>query len=253
MLERLARWSLLSFLLIAILLACRTLDLFTGNPVPPASQMVSSAQNFATETRSATTRPFTRTRIPTREPTEFIPTEAPPPTELPPTEPPPPTQEPPTPIPIPTRIANTRAPTKSPTPEGPTPTVAPTRCPQKYCIVYRGCVPDAGNTIVEGYVYNNGVPENGVPVRASVEDGGYARVEFISGTEKINPGKPDPNNPGYYILEIVAGAPREGNWWVFVVDVPNGTKKVSEAKLIHTNDDPYNPANCQHAYVDFVR
>jgi hypothetical protein len=51
----------------------------------------------------------------------------------------------------------------------------------------------------------------------------------------------------------VAGAPREGNWWVFVVDVPNGTKQLSEAKLIHTNDDASNPANCQHAFVDFVR
>ncbi len=216
--------------------------------------MVSNAQSAATETITLTPRPPTRVRPPTPEPTEFIPTQPAPPTELPPTPPPPPTQAPPTEIPPPTRLPPTRAPTKSPTPAGPTPTVAPTRCPQKYCVVYRGCQPDAGNTIVEGFVYNNGVPEDGVAVRVAKEPGAYPLVDdFKSGYSAVNPGHPDPANPGHYILQIVAGAPREGNWWVFVVDVPNGTKQISEAKLIHTNDDPYNPANCQHAFVDFVR
>lgn len=108
--------------------------------------------------------------------------------------------------------------------------------------------------MVEGVVYNNGSPENGVAVRVALAQGAYPKVDdFISGTDPINPGKPDPKNPGHYVLQIVAGAPREGNWWVFLVDRANGTKQISEAKLIHTNDDPYNPANCQHAFVDFVR
>jgi hypothetical protein len=90
-------------------------------------------------------------------------------------------------------------------------------------------------------------------VRAALEEGAYPLVEFVSGTDPINPGQPDPKNPGRYILQIVAGEAREGNWWVFAVDVPNGTKRISESKLIHTNDDPFTAGNCQHAYVDFVR
>lgn len=250
-----SRYHILLLLFVLVtLLACRTLDLVTGKPVPPASQIVAQAQVAETETPHVTALPPTRVRRPTIEPTEFIPTEIPAPTELPPTEPPPPTQEPPTNIPPPTRVPNTRAPTKSPTPEGPTPTVAPTRCPQKYCVVYRGCQPDAGNTIIEGLVYNNGVPESGVAVRVAKEAGAYPLVDdFVSGNDPINPGKKDPSNPGRYILQIVAGAPREGNWWVFVVDKPNGTKVMSQAQLIHTNDDPFIPTNCQHAFVDFVR
>lgn len=108
--------------------------------------------------------------------------------------------------------------------------------------------------MIEGVVYNNGVPENGVVVRVAKEAGAYPLVDdFVSGNDPVNPGKKDPNNPGRYILQIVAGAPREGNWWVFVIDKPNGTKVLSQAQLIHTNDDPYNPVNCQHAFVDFVR
>ncbi len=211
------------------------------------------AQQQPRVTETATREPTrpTRTLVPTQTPTEFVPT-APPPTEAPPpTAPPPPTEMPP-----PTEtLAPTRKPlpTKSPTPAPPTATPAPTRCPQKYCVVYRGCTQDTGNIIVEGIVYNNGVPENGVVVRASNAQGAYPIVEFVSGNDPINPGKPDPNNPGRFFLQIVAGAPQEGHWWIFAVDVPNGTKQISEAKEIHTHDDPFNPVNCQHAFVDFVR
>lgn len=230
------------------LLACRTADLLSNALTPRVAQNspAASASQEATATLRAPThtRP---TRAPTQVPTEFIPTE-PPPTAIPATEAPPPTD---TRRPAPTKKP---LPTEPPTPAGPTATPAPTRCPQQYCVVYRGCQPDAGNTMVEGIVYNNGVPENGVAVRVAKEQGAYPMVDdFISGTDPINPGQPDPNNPGRYILQIVAGAPREGNWWIFVVDRANGTKQISEAKLVHTNDDPNNPANCQHAFVDFVR
>jgi hypothetical protein len=232
-----------------IVLACRTADLLSNASEPRVAQneTVTPTKRAATATRKAPTiaRP---TRAPTEMPTEILATEPPPPTEAPPPTEPPPTNT--------RRAAPTKIPPppQSPTPEGPTATPAPTRCPQQFCVVYRGCQPDAGNTIVEGIVYNNGVPENGVAVRVAKAEGAYPLVDdFVSGTDPINPGQPDPNNPGRYILQIVAGAPREGNWWVFVVDRPNGTKQISEAKLIHTNDDPFNPGNCQHAFVDFVR
>lgn len=243
------RFWLLVLAVSAVLLACRTANLLSNAAEPRVAQSEQETPTLkaATATRRAPTlaRP---TRIPTKFPTEFIPTEPPPPTENPATEPLPPTS---TRKPAPTKIP---LPTLPPTPEGPTATPAPTRCAQQYCVAYRGCQPDGGNTIVEGIVYNNSVPENGVAVRVAKSEGAYPMVDdFISGTDPINPGQPDPNNPGRYILQIVAGAPREGNWWIFVVDRANGTKQISEAKLVHTNADASNPANCQHAFVDFVR
>lgn len=102
-------------------------------------------------------------------------------------------------------------------------------------------------------MYAGGQPENGVAVRVALETGAFPLVDdFISGTDPINPGKPDPNRPGQYRLQIVPGAAREGNWWVFVVDKPKGTIVLSESYFVHTNDDP-SPGNCQHAFVDFNR
>lgn len=236
-----------------VLLACRTADVITNLQEPRTAQHVEATETPAAPTRIP--RTMTRnvptlarpTRVPTEIPTEIIPTQVPPTDAPPPTEPPPVNTRKP---------AATRPPepTVPPTPAGPTETPAPTRCPQQYCVVYRGCDLDSGNTIVEGVVYNNGVPENGVAVRVAKAEGAYPMVDdFVSGTDPINPGQPDPNNPGRYILQIVAGAPREGNWWVFIIDKANGTKQISEAKMIHTNDDPYMAGNCQHAYVDFVR
>lgn len=107
---------------------------------------------------------------------------------------------------------------------------------------------------MEGVVYNNGTPENGVVVRVALAQGGAPKIDdFISGTDPINPGKPDPQHPGHYFLQIAPGAAQEGNWWVFLVDVPRGTRQISEAKFIHTNGDSTNPANCQHALLDFAR
>lgn len=233
----------------ALALACRTAELVTGPAAPPSRTPI--AQSRATRTpQRAQPRPSMTSAA-------LAPTNVPPP----------PTEEPPTqiPAPVPTRAivpspirppavpTRNPAPTAQPSPSGPTPTVGPTHCPQKYCVVYRGCQAESGNTIVEGIVYNGSVPENGVTVRVAKSQGAYPIVEMVSGTDPINPGKPDPNNPGRYFLQIQAGRAEEGNWWVFAVDVPNGTRQISEAKLIHTNDDATNPGNCQHAFVDFVR
>ncbi len=243
------RVVLLVLLACAFVIACRTANLITNVQEPRVAQRVTAARASPSPSRARAIP--TKSRVlprPTRVPSKLIPTEPLPTQPPPPTVPPPPSA---THKPAPTRKP---LPTPTPTPAGPTETPAPTRCPQQYCVVYRGCQTDAGNTIVEGIVYNNGVPEDGVAVRVAKAQGAYPMVDdFVSGTDPINPGQPDAKNPGRYILQIVAGAPREGNWWVFVVDRPNGTKQISEAKLIHTNDDPFNPANCQHAFVDFVR
>jgi hypothetical protein len=244
------RWAVLGVLAMVTLLACRTAELVTQVQAPRVAEQFTATPSNPTHV--ATRKPPTLarpTQAPSPTPREIIPTEPPPPTELPPPTPPPPPTA--TRKPAPTRKP---VPTLSPTPAGPTETPAPTRCPQQYCVVYRGCQPDAGNTIVEGVVYKDGAPENGVAVRVSKAQGAYPEVDdFLSGTDPINPGKPDPNNPGHYFLQIAAGAAREGNWWIFVVDRPNGTKQISEAKLIHTDQDANSPTSCQHAFVDFVR
>lgn len=242
--------TILFFLAIfGALLACRTIDLITNVSNEP--RIASNAVDHATASPRPHPRPSLTPFLPSQQPPEIAPTEPPPPS---PTDPPPP------PPPQPQQPEVTDAPPPPPRPQptptdsGPTVTPEPTRCPKTYCVVYRGCQPDAGNTVIEGYVYKNGVPENGVTVRVALEQGAYPLVDdFVSGNSAINPGQPDPNTPGHYFLQIVPGAPREGNWWVFAVDVPNGTKQISETQLIHTHDDPFNPGNCQHAFVDFVR
>lgn len=248
-------WLVLTTAILVI--ACRTADVIAG---------VSSRQSTPTAAAEQTPRP--QVRVPTRAAPEAEPTEiaavvvTAEPTEVALEPPPEPTEEPPQPTipPRPTQPPTvfTRAPTKRPAPtEIPTitPTPAPTRCPQQYCAVYRGCQPDSGNTVVEGMVYENGQPKNGVAVRVSVAEGAYPIVEgdFVSGNDPINPNMPDPANPGRYVLQIVAGAPREGNWWVFVVDQPNGTRQISEGIMIHTDADPFIPNACQRAFVDFVK
>ncbi len=234
--------ALIAILACGLIIACRTAELISNVQATPRH-----ATSTPTRLNVAQKRP---TKAPTAEPTEIVPTEEPLPSEEAPTEPPP-TQEPPTPRPAPPRKL---PPTATPSPSGPTVTPAPTRCPQQYCVVYRGCQPEVGNTIIEGFVYNNGVPQDGVAVRVASGQGEAGVTEdFVSGTDPVNRGKPDKLHPGHYFLQIVAGEAREGNWWVFLMDKKNGTIQISQGQLIHTNDDPYNPANCQHAFVDFVR
>jgi hypothetical protein len=246
------RALLLGLAVFGFFLACRTADLITNVTAPRATSTVVALNKRTSHAPQAPATPTRRRGAqnrPTAEPTSDLalqePTEPPLPIEELPTEPPPPTD-----IKPPTRPPQ---PTAPPSPSGPTFTPVPTPCSKTYCAVFRGCQPE-GNTLVEGIVYNNGVPENGVAVRVALAQGAYPLVpDFPSGTEAVNPGKPDPNNPGHYILQIVAGEAREGHWWVFVVDKVNGTRQISDAIEFHTNDDPNNPANCQHAFVDFSR
>lgn len=261
-LSRCTRFLLLGILFCALLLACRTANLIMGTGARPPPTTAVAANKIASRTPTR----FRAARTPpTAEPLE-APTDTPKPTEIPPVETsqrsaptvPPSTKVLPTPVPRPTQA---RPPTRvtggsGTRPDTPTITATPepTRCPYKYCAVYRGCQPDPGNTIIEGIVYNNGVPENGVVVRVALQQGAYPIVDdFLSGTDPINPGRPDPNNPGRYFLQISPGAVRAGTWWVFIVDRINGTVQISEGAMIRTDAEANSPTSCQHAFVDFVR
>ena len=92
---------------------------------------------------------------------------------------------------------------------------------------------------------------NGVAVRAALDPGAYPLIDdFKSGDDPINPGHLDSNpaHIGRYFLQIYAGLAKKGNWWIFVVDKPNGTVMISQAQLVQTDG-----AGCQHAYVDFIK
>lgn len=237
------------------LLACRTVDLVTNAlQSPPSPTRIAQGRptrvlGGVTPTRSQPGLRTTATH--SVEPSEAEATPIAPTVAARPTRPLQPTAPPPTrratAIPATLKPAATEPPAVAASP-------APTRCPFKYCAVNRGCQTDPGNTLVEGIVYAGGVPESGVAVRVALKAGAYPLTDdFVSGTDPINPGKPDPNNPGRYLLQIKPGKAEEGNWWVFVVDRAGGTRQNSEAVLVHTNDDATNPANCQHAFIDFVR
>lgn len=102
-------------------------------------------------------------------------------------------------------------------------------------------------------MYSGSTPVDKVWVRVATAQGASPVVpDFESGTESINPGKPDPFHPGHYFLQISPGSAEGGNWWVFVVDQRKGTVQLSEGVLIHT-DDTVTGSSCQHAFVDFVQ
>ncbi len=248
--------ALLSLLVLAVILGCRAADAISTRQgaatavVPPTSVAIKST---ATKTPARATP--TRTQVALRqsptatETAELMATDTPEPSDTP---------WPTTVVPSATRLLATRTPTPIPGPTNtytPVATAAPTRCPQKYCVVVpRPCQPDH-DTVIEGTVYANGQPENNVPVRVALTAGGYPLVPtFLSGTDPMNPGQPDPLHPGHYYLQVRAGAPQEGNWWVFITTStnPGSGTQASQAWFIHTNDTAV-PGNCQHAYVDFVR
>lgn len=233
---KLARAVLVSILFL-MLMACRVQDLiveFRSTPTPTNTSTRTATPTFTltpTNTRTATAT-ATESSTPTITLTPSL-------------------TFTPSPSGTPTRTRTPGPPTATPTI---TLTPTPTRCPQKYCAVNRACVAEGSNTVVEGFVYAGGVPEDNVVVRVALEVGGFAKLDFVTGTDPINPGKfdPEPTHRGRYYLQIVAGAPLEGNWWVFVVDKVGGTQVLSEAVFFHTNDAVF-ASSCQHQYVDFVR
>ncbi len=267
MLSRLKYFGL-AFVALMVILGCRAADAvittragatMVAVDVPPTSIPSSTpiATEIPPELQTATQSAIDDNGIPTDEPNDtgvatviVTATRAPSPTQLL--------------LPTPTRTATrplwtptiTRTPTITLTPT-PSSTFTPTTSPYKYrAVQVKKCEPDYRNTIIEGTVYANGQPENGVIVRISLSAGGYQLPgidSFISGDDPLNPGRPDPQHPGRYVYQILAGGPQEGNWWVFLVDKAGSKgKQISEAVFVHTNDG-VQADSCQHAYIDFVR
>lgn len=146
--------------------------------------------------------------------------------------PPPP---PPTATPIPAATA---------TPAPPPPTAAPQYAYNKALL--QRCDPNAGVTAIEGTVYQNHKQFNGARVVFSyAPDGPPVVGPAISGP---HPGYPS-WAPGFYSHILQAGAPREGDWWVWIVD-ENGNRISALSPRVHT-DGTAGEGKCQKAIVDF--
>lgn len=151
-------------------------------------------------------------------------------TELPPT----PTPRPATPTPVPPTA--TPVPAATPTPVSP--------YLYKKALVQR-CDPNAGVTTLYGTVYQNHQPYNGAKVVFSwVADGPWATQPVISGPHEGYPNWA----PGFYEHILQAGGPREGTWYVWIVD--DAGRRISEMAMVHT-DGVAGEGKCQKAVVDF--
>ncbi|MDH7487427.1 MAG: SH3 domain-containing protein [Anaerolineae bacterium] len=139
-------------------------------------------------------------------------------------------------------------PTATPRPR-PTPTPAvPTPTPKRYLYskaILQWCEPNAGVTAIEGTVYQNHQPYNGARVVFSYAPDGPVVSEIISGPHAGYPGW----NAGFYSHILQAGGPREGDWYVWIVD--NSGNRISEiSPRVHT-DATAGTGKCQKAIVDF--
>lgn len=145
----------------------------------------------------------------------------------------------------------TSTPTWTPLPTNTlTPTVVPTHCPQQYCVIMQRCEPGE-NTRAVGTIYENDIPRNGVRVRVSYAMGGPPVLpDFISGNDPNNPGRADPQRPGYYQHGLLEGGQLAGNWWVFVVDEDG--EVLSEGRFFNTQGQR-TATSCQVGITDFYR
>ncbi len=139
--------------------------------------------------------------------------------------------------------APTPTPRPTPTPAPPTPTPAP-RYEYNVAVVQK-CEPNAGVTYVNGTVYRNHQPVDGVLVVFSyAPDGPFVVPPMPTGP---HPGYPNWNH-GYYSHIIDAHGARGGDWYFWIVD-SNG-KRISKIAHVHT-DSTAGPGKCQQAVVDF--
>lgn len=96
-------------------------------------------------------------------------------------------------------------------------------------------------------MYENGLPRNGVIVRASYAENGPPVVDdFITGTDPSDYKHTDPALKGKYRMGIAEGQQIDGNWWVFLLD-SNGNL-LSPGVYVKTHDG----AGCNTATVDFT-
>jgi glucose/arabinose dehydrogenase len=148
--------------------------------------------------------------------------------------------------------AATASPTVTPSPMA-TPSVTPsptaTATPASGYVFNRAelvrCDPNAGVTYINGTVRYDGVPANGYGVVFSYQpDGPWVTPPQTSGPHPGYPGW----NPGYYSHILQSGMPREGDWWLWIVD-DQGTR-ISKMAFVHT-DGVAGAGKCQQAVVDF--
>ncbi|MGQ9586339.1 MAG: SH3 domain-containing protein, partial [Anaerolineae bacterium] len=151
------------------------------------------------------------------------------------------TDFPPTPTPRPTT-----PPTPTPVPPTATPLPQPTQPRYEYArAIVQFCESNPGVTTIRGTVYRNHQPHNGAKVVFSwIPDGEWVGSPIISGP---HPGYPN-WNAGFYEHIIQAGGPREGTWYVWIVD--DAGRRISEMGMVHT-DGTAGTGKCQKAVVDF--
>lgn len=203
------------------LLACRVSDVFVaqGGPTPTR-----------TPTRPRPTFTLFAQLIPD------TPTNTPLPTQPPPTPRPPTATRPPTRVPTATKV-----PTPAPLPPTPDPYAG-----YYYRPVNKGCV-TAGNTRIQGTVFENGSKRNGVRVRVSLSEGGDPVIDdFITGVDPSDYKHNDPSLQGQYRLGLFEGQQNAGNWWVFILDEAGG--RISPGVYVNTQDG----GGCNTATIDFV-
>jgi len=151
-------------------------------------------------------------------------------------------------VPLITDFPPTSTPRPTPVPVPPTAVPIPPTAAPRYVYnkaVLQRCDPNAGVTYIYGTVYQNHQPHNGARVVFSWKpDGDWATEPAISGPHTGYPGW----NPGYYSHILQAAGPREGTWYVWIVD--DAGKRISEMAMVHT-DGVAGDGKCQQAVVDF--
>lgn len=135
-------------------------------------------------------------------------------------------------------------PSAVPTPVPPPPTADPYQ--GFYYRILRNTCTTAGNTRIEGMVYNNGTPQNGVTVRVSYAKGGPPVInDFVTGTDPTDYKHVDPSLQGKYRPGLYEGQQNAGNWFVFIIN--SSSEPQSPSAFVNTHDGP----GCNTATVDF--
>jgi len=146
------------------------------------------------------------------------------------------TAVPPTPTPRPVPPTNTPRPTTPPQPTN-------TPVPQYY---YRSanvsCLPNCGITYIQGTVYEGLNRVNGIIVRLSWQPDGPTVADYVSGT--------DPGKPGMYTFILEPTKPREGTWYVWVVN--SSGQRISQFGQINSTLNCDGSGACQQGLVDFA-
>lgn len=210
----------LALLILLAVLGCSFGTLVGQAPTPTVAPTRTLKPTFTATPTASPTPTATHTPTPTdTPPPTSTPTDTP--TPLPPT--PTPTRRPPTATPTP------RAPTATPTPRAPTATPTPSFKYQGLAPIYQ---PNCRQTFLEGTVYktDNTPVVKGVRVRM-----------WTTGYEHTTVTGEDPDKAsGYYFQNISVSGPREGDWFVAVVD--EAGNPISDTVSFHT-DGSYE--NCQ--------